>query len=44
MFDYSLFFLTISKALSPNFHVSYEQNAVINAFLDAVLIAFSNGI
>ena len=44
MFDYFLFFLTISKALSLNFHVSYEQNADINAFLDAVLIASSKGI
>lgn len=44
MFDYFIFFLTILKALSLNFHVSYEQNADINAFLDAVLIASSKGI
>ena len=44
MFDYFIFFLTILKAISLNFHVSYEQNADINAFLDAVLIASSKGI
>lgn len=44
MFDYFFFFLTILKVLSLNFFVSYEQNADINAFLDAVRIASSKGI